>query len=534
MCGFGPSCCTKAIEERLITAGLSTVSLDGKLGAMKETLIDLAEKYNSFYIDLINKSAFDLDDMFKKTYGELYMQESHIFSDLFRQLQLYYSGGRDLDIIKVFDKFFKILMQKMFSLLNAQYSFSNSYLKCVVEHMDSLKPFKDMPQKLSNQVKRTMVAARTFYEGLKVGRDFVTALQKVKVSQSCIRDHARMTVCLHCSGLNNVRPCSSYCSDVMSACYAPYHQLEFPWDNYLGQMRKVMERLEGPFHPVGIISPINVKISEAIMNYQDRSEDINNKVFMGCGEPTLTPRSKRSGPSEAGIPRASRSSEKIALGDLGQILQEVRDNLSASGDLFRNMTGAACEPLLVKIGRSSSNNTNSDDKCWNGTAKASYTKSPVVEDAEGGKTSEQAKDDQLIKQQINKLMDVTLKLTKSFEGLDVSKDEGASEGSGGNLDEDDMDGSGGSGLIDEEDDEDLFNGFSTVPPNRRHHGDVVLPPVRPHTQNVPHVPHMPRQPTTKSPHHRPPIFFNSAPSVGLGSYWQLVVYSALSLYSVLS
>ena len=65
--------------------------------------------------------------MFKKTYGELYMQESHIFAELFRQLQQYYSSGRDLDIIKVFDKFFKTLMQKMFSLLNAQYSFNNKF-----------------------------------------------------------------------------------------------------------------------------------------------------------------------------------------------------------------------------------------------------------------------------------------------------------------------------------------------------------------------------------------------------------------------
>lgn len=94
------------------------------------------------------------------------------------------------------------------------------------------------------------------------------------------------------------------------------------------------------------------------------------KVFMGCGEPTLTHRSKRSYPPEVSIPRVSRSLEKIVLGDLGQILQEVRDNLSSSGDLFRNMTGAACTPLLAKTGRSSSNNTNSDDNCWNGTAKA--------------------------------------------------------------------------------------------------------------------------------------------------------------------
>lgn len=57
-----------------------------------------------------------------------------------------------------------------------------------------------------------------------------------------------------------------------------YYTLLYSRHLRAGQMRKVMERLEGPFHPAGIISPINVKISEAIMNYQDRSEDINNKV----------------------------------------------------------------------------------------------------------------------------------------------------------------------------------------------------------------------------------------------------------------
>lgn len=53
------------------------------------------------------------------------------------------------------------------------------YLICVNTHMKELKPFGDVPKKLSVQVKRSFVATRTFTQALNVGRDVIAKMQSV-------------------------------------------------------------------------------------------------------------------------------------------------------------------------------------------------------------------------------------------------------------------------------------------------------------------------------------------------------------------
>jgi len=45
---------------------------------------------------------------------------------------------------------------------------------------------------------------------------------------------------------------------------------------------KVADRLRGPFNAEDIIGPINVKISDAIMNFQETSETVTKKVTSTC------------------------------------------------------------------------------------------------------------------------------------------------------------------------------------------------------------------------------------------------------------
>ena len=138
----------------------------------------LCRRGAAFCTELIDKSSKDLHEMFLKTYGQLYQENARIFADLFRQLKAYYRGG-DMNLVDVLDGFFATLMQRMFVLLNVQYTFGERYLQCVTEHMDELKPFGDVPQKLAVQVKRAFVAARTFHQGLAIGRDTILAVTKV-------------------------------------------------------------------------------------------------------------------------------------------------------------------------------------------------------------------------------------------------------------------------------------------------------------------------------------------------------------------
>lgn len=52
-------------------------------------------------------------------------------------------------------------------------------------------------------------------------------------------------------------------------------------------MDKVADRLLGPFNIAMVVEPIDIKISEAIMSFQEHNQEISQKIFSGCGKPVL-------------------------------------------------------------------------------------------------------------------------------------------------------------------------------------------------------------------------------------------------------
>lgn len=56
---------------------------------------------------------------------------------------------------------------------------------------------------------------------------------------------------------------------------------------------KVAERLLGPFNIEGVVEPLNIKISEAIMNFQESGADVSKKLFALCGTPVLGRRKRK-------------------------------------------------------------------------------------------------------------------------------------------------------------------------------------------------------------------------------------------------
>ena len=50
------------------------------------------------------------------------------------------------------------------------------------------------------------------------------------------------------------------------------------------------DRLVGPFDIEAVVDPIGVKISDAIMNFQNSGYDVTSKVFQDCGTPRLEKR----------------------------------------------------------------------------------------------------------------------------------------------------------------------------------------------------------------------------------------------------
>lgn len=141
------------------------------------------------------------------------------------------------------------------------------YLGCVSEYMKQLKPFGDVPEKLSIQIKRSFVATRTFEQALLSASEVTKLLMNVRPTSDCINALTKMQQCSVCKGIT-VKPCSNYCLNVIKGCLHYYNEIDVEWDNFVAEMEHVSDRLLGPFNIVMVVEPINIKISEAIMNFQ--------------------------------------------------------------------------------------------------------------------------------------------------------------------------------------------------------------------------------------------------------------------------
>lgn len=129
-------------------------------------------------MELLDNSEKSLNSMFTRTYGKLYMPNSEVFQDLFTELKRYYTGG-NVNLEEMLNDFWSRLLERLFQLLNSQYHFTDDYLECVSKYTDLLKPFGDVPRKLKAQVTRAFIAARTFVQGLMVGREVANRVAKV-------------------------------------------------------------------------------------------------------------------------------------------------------------------------------------------------------------------------------------------------------------------------------------------------------------------------------------------------------------------
>ena len=73
---------------------------------------------------MLSNSKRDFHYMFKKTYGILYERNSDVFTGFFKDLEAYYENG-NVDLEEALRKFFSRLYQRMFTVLNSQYTFDS-------------------------------------------------------------------------------------------------------------------------------------------------------------------------------------------------------------------------------------------------------------------------------------------------------------------------------------------------------------------------------------------------------------------------
>uniref|UniRef100_A0A8C0V918 Glypican 6 n=1 Tax=Cyanistes caeruleus TaxID=156563 RepID=A0A8C0V918_CYACU len=200
-------------------------------------------------------------------------------------------------------------------------------------------------------------------------------------------------------------------------------------------MLLVAERLEGPFNIESVMDPIDVKISEAIMNMQENSMQVSAKVFQGCGQPKPAPalRSSRSVPENFNTrfrPYNPEERPTTAAGtSLDRLVTDIKEKLKLSKKFWSTLPYTICKDERVTAGPSV------EEDCWNGHTKARYLPE-IMNDGLTNQINNPEVDvditrpDTFIRQQIMALRVMTNKLKNAYNGNDVNFQDTSDETSG--------------------------------------------------------------------------------------------------------
>ncbi|XP_047227524.1 glypican-6-like isoform X1 [Girardinichthys multiradiatus] len=450
VCTHENTCCTPEMEDKFGQQSKLDFEnlLDETSHTLRSTFVSRHKRFDEFFLELLDNTERSLNEMFVRTYGKPYMQNAEVFENLFAELKRYYTGG-NVNLEEMLNDFWSRLLERMFTLLNSQYVITEDYLECISKYTDELKPFGDVPRKLKAQVTRAFIAARTFVQGLSVGREVAQRVSKVNSTPACIRGLTKMLYCSFCRGMPGVKPCKNYCLNVMKGCLANQADLDPEWNQYIDAMLLVAQRLEGPFNIESVMDPIDVKISEAIMNMQDNSAQVSFRVFQGCGQPklaeisrsvrgasdVLNARFRPYNPEEPPTTAAGTSLDRLRM--VWRTMQfsvvDIKQKLKLSKKFWLSLPEAMCVEDRVTAGNTS------DDDCWNGHTKGRYFPE-VQKDGLANQMNNPevgvdiTRPDTFIRQQIMALRVMTNKLRNAYNGNDISfqdtSDEGSSSGSG--------------------------------------------------------------------------------------------------------
>lgn len=483
ICPRGLTCCTEEMERKLRSVSKDQYgkALGSAADSMQRFFNNRANKFNDVFPELLSASKLNFHRLFRKTYGIIYIKNSDVFTDFFKDLEDYYEKG-DLDLEVALNHFFTALYQRMFTVFNAQYKFDSRYLTCVSQTMRTLQPFGDVPEKLSQQLRQSFVATRTFNQALSGGKKILNRIVKIQPKDRCVIALTKMSSCPACEGYPEIRPCGDYCADVMRGCLANHVEFGDTWDKYLDNLRELADRMKGPFDIEEVVDPIGVKISDAIMNFQRSGYEVSERVKQECGTPRIQKREagssevydltrlrrspKKGGRGRGGQNKRRRGEQKVSK--LKTLIGDIKESVPAFKGFWARLPRTMCSKNGGGGSQPRDGKSANDDKCWNGRGvegnggSGKYRPSDVHTRAGGGYNPG-------VQDQIQALKSINKKLTKAIKGQRVEWGRSQSNGRGpGYRDHsidrdyggsDEYEGSGGSDNegCDHSDDEDCYN-----------------------------------------------------------------------------
>ncbi|XP_068599616.1 glypican-1 [Brachionichthys hirsutus] len=431
-CPQGPTCCTSAMEENLATlSSRETEGLIREAGRSLQAAFNaLHKRFDTYFTELHGRSERFLQEALTPL-GPLYSQNTRLFGGLYNDLRQYYRGSA-LNLDETLSDFWSRLLEHTFkSSTTTDVNLSEDYLECVAKQQETLRPFGDIPRDMKTKVIRAFVTARSFVLGLTISGEVVRKVSQISLSPECTKALVKLVYCPHCRGLASVKPCSSYCSNVMKGCLANQADLDPEWQNLIDTMIQVASSFSMEPSLDVVLSSIPARIYEAIQSLRENMDTFTAKVYQTCGtpgepgtgSPGLHEQRKRSSSLTALEYKPSPTAGlrlEMQVSDLSSKLREMRQ-------YWIQLPVALCSKMAA--------GGTSQDKCWNGITKARYLPEMMGDGLANQINNPEVelditKPDMTIRQQIMQLKIMSNRLKNALEGNDVDFQDASDDISG--------------------------------------------------------------------------------------------------------
>ncbi|XGW26065.1 hypothetical protein V3C99_007017, partial [Haemonchus contortus] len=378
ICTGKNACCTKQIEDEILESSEKNFKsqLEDKLLVLRHMINSHLNGFRTFFYNSLNACHEHLDTLFDRTYGAFYQSNSQIFDTFFNRLRAFSSPFSDAKVSQITGQLFEEMFVIMFQLMNPLHTVSASQRRCMIEGMEEIAPFGDVPKKITVHMEKSLTFWKHFVTGLDKVHNIFDGFMNVSISNECRVNLAKMWDCSLCSGEPQSKPCPGLCTNVMKGCLADWAEVDQQWNAVVEALLKMAARLKDPQNLYQALQPLPVQLSEAVMEMQERSVTVSNKVIARCYTIDDVIREPRHLDSLTRF-RARRNQRDLALRSIAEraenygkvltsLMNSFADRLSVLRGWFTGLPKAFCSDsgLVAPDG----------EKCWNGNQSASYTK----------------------------------------------------------------------------------------------------------------------------------------------------------------
>ncbi|EYC33767.1 hypothetical protein Y032_0002g975 [Ancylostoma ceylanicum] len=372
ICTGKNACCTKSIEDEIVqnSEKIFRAQVEDKIIVLRHMINSNLNSFRTYFYNSLNACHEHLDALFGHTYGPFYQSNSQIFDTFFNRLRAFSSPFSDAKVPQITGKLFEDMFVIMFQLMNPMHSVTAEQRRCMLDGMAEIAPFGDVPDKITSHMEKPLVFWKHFVSSLDNMYNVLEGFMNISTSKECSLNLARMWDCSLCTGAQESKSCPGLCLNVMKGCLGDWAEIDQQWNAVIDSMVKISARIRGSQNLHNTLQPLPVQISEAVMEMQERSVTVSNKVIARCYPIEDLMRSVRHQRSARRrrdvVPRSITERSENYGKVLNSLMTSFAERLESLRGWFTALPTSFCSDsgLVAKEGES----------CWNGTETAPYTK----------------------------------------------------------------------------------------------------------------------------------------------------------------